>query len=230
MATVCSTPTLRPRLLLVDDDPSLLNILTPMLQRQLPYLTVEPCGSGIDALAQVVATPYQVVLSDLDMPQVDGLALLRGAKAVRPHMPFLLMTGAVDLALTRQAFDLGAFDVIGKPFDFPALTQSIRLAIKAFEFDRQCDKTRAQLTGMREVHAQLQARRRAHPVARKTGPFARVVPLMERTDGRIESSLQRIDRQIERLEHFLNRQARRRVLAEQQARQLAYARVVNATA
>jgi FixJ family two-component response regulator len=45
-------------------------------------------------------------------------------------MPFLLMTGAVDLALTRQAFESGAFDIIAKPFEFTQLTGSIRLAIK----------------------------------------------------------------------------------------------------
>ena len=102
------------RVLVVDDEESMRHVLSVILG-EAGY-QVSMAADGQAALALIRERPFDVVLSDVRMPKLDGLGLLQQARAVAPHTPFIVMSayGSKDLAL--QAMKDGAYGYIEKPF------------------------------------------------------------------------------------------------------------------
>jgi CheY-like chemotaxis protein len=93
----------RPRILVVDDDPALLKALPETVRLRLDGVDVDTCDSAPEALERVRRTDYDVIVSDIKMPGMDGLALLAEIKQLRPSTPTLLITGQGE----------GGFSVVG---------------------------------------------------------------------------------------------------------------------
>ena len=106
-------PALR-HVLIADDEVAIRHVLTLVLAD--PGSEVRPVSDGEEALKELSARDYDVVLSDVRMPKLDGLQLLEKAKAQHPGLTFLVMSayGSKDLAL--EAVAKGAYDFIEKPF------------------------------------------------------------------------------------------------------------------
>lgn len=117
------------RLLLVDDDPALLDALSGTLQIRLGHFTLDTCQTGMRALECAAATRYDLIIVDLNMPEMDGLHLLRKLKKARPHTPVLMISGHADQALIAEAFHMGVDDFITKPIDRDLFLQSVRQAL-----------------------------------------------------------------------------------------------------
>jgi len=100
--------------LVADDEASLRHVLTLVLQGQ--GYEVRAVGNGEEALAELEARDYDAVISDVRMPKVDGLTVLRKALARQPDLTFVVMSayGQPDAALAAVA--AGAFDYVNKPF------------------------------------------------------------------------------------------------------------------
>ena len=106
------------RILLVDDEPNLRKVLGALLQQE--GFEVHAEADGAAALARVRASPsgtFDGVITDLRMPELDGIGLLRALVREDPELPVVLLTahGTVDSAV--EAVKLGAFDYLEKPFD-----------------------------------------------------------------------------------------------------------------
>jgi DNA-binding NtrC family response regulator len=104
--------------LLVDDEPNLRKVLGALLQQE--GFEVHAENDGAAALARVQASPtgtFDAVVTDLRMPELDGIGLLRALVREDPELPVVLLTahGTVDSAV--EAVKLGAFDYLEKPFD-----------------------------------------------------------------------------------------------------------------
>ncbi|MBW1877017.1 MAG: sigma-54-dependent Fis family transcriptional regulator [Deltaproteobacteria bacterium] len=115
------------RILIVDDEPSIRKVLTAHLQRLGHEIqTAEDGGAAIGFLEQ---DTFHLVVSDLKMPVVDGMALLRWVTDNQPGLPVILITahGTVDSAV--EAIKRGAFDYITKPFDRDELQGVINKAL-----------------------------------------------------------------------------------------------------
>ena len=119
-----------PRILLVDDDPVLLQVLPETLRLRIPELTVDTCLSGMQALDRLQASDYDIVISDIKMPNLDGLALLGKIQAGWPHIPIILMTGHGEQELANRGLEGGAFDFIHKPIEREVFIASVRRAIQ----------------------------------------------------------------------------------------------------
>ena len=100
--------------LVADDEASLRHVLTLVLQAQ--GYEVRAVSNGEEALAELEARDYDAVISDVRMPRVDGLTVLRKALARQPDLTFVVMSayGQPDAAL--EAVAAGAFDYVSKPF------------------------------------------------------------------------------------------------------------------
>lgn len=100
--------------LVADDEASIRHVLTLVLSES--GYAVRAVADGEEALKELAARTYDVVISDVRMPKVDGMALLKQALASNPELTFLVMSayGSKDLAL--EAVAQGAFDFIQKPF------------------------------------------------------------------------------------------------------------------
>jgi DNA-binding NtrC family response regulator len=100
-------------LLIVDDERNIQVTLARALT--LEGYAAETAGSGREALEKIAALPVDAVVMDVKMPDLDGLAVLERARALRPDLPVIIMSGHGSLETVRQAFKLGAFDYLEKP-------------------------------------------------------------------------------------------------------------------
>lgn len=115
------------KILIVDDEIELKNILVEALITK----GYEAAGftSGKEALAVLREQPFDIVLTDLMMPAMDGLALLREALEIDPHLVVIMMTGQGTIQTAVDAMRAGAFDYVLKPFRLqsmlPVLTRAM---------------------------------------------------------------------------------------------------------
>ena len=100
-------------LLIVDDEPNILTTLRRALE--LEGYVVEVAGSGRIALEKARGRAFDVVLLDVAMPEMDGLATLKALRELRPELPVMMMSGNATLATAVEATKLGAYDFLEKP-------------------------------------------------------------------------------------------------------------------
>jgi PAS domain S-box-containing protein len=114
------------RLVFVDDDESVRLVGKPILER-LGY-RVTPFPTGNDALEYLRQHPQDVdiIVSDFSMPGMDGIELAQAARAIRPGLPFVLLSGYGD---THEAADAGIRFILAKPFSMSALSTTVREAL-----------------------------------------------------------------------------------------------------
>jgi nitrogen regulation protein NR(I) len=121
--------------LIVDDEMNIRRVLAAMLKRDGYEVTT--AADGEQALAVLQKTPVHVVVTDLVMPRLGGMDLLRRVSADYPDVPVILITahGSVDSAVS--ALKAGAFDYITKPFEQEELRKVIAKAARANDLERQ---------------------------------------------------------------------------------------------
>lgn len=103
------------RLLLVDDDPTLLRVMTAAMQRRgFEVMALPDAETAEEAVQQ---TPPDYALVDLNLPGRSGLMLLPALVACNPQMRIVVLTGYASVATTVEAIKLGATDYLAKPAD-----------------------------------------------------------------------------------------------------------------
>jgi two-component system response regulator HydG len=111
----------RPRVLVVDDDRAILTLVGSVALAE--GFDVATTVDGTDALQQLSTRPVDLVLVDLQMPNVTGLEVLRAIREVNPHSRVVLMSGHATIDSAVMAVKLGAMDYLTKPFDLQRLRQ-----------------------------------------------------------------------------------------------------------
>ncbi|MEJ2691242.1 MAG: response regulator, partial [Deltaproteobacteria bacterium] len=111
------------RVLIVEDEPSLLELMLPLLQRRLPM--VDTASDGRQAQKLIQQAKYNLVLTDLHMPNVDGMALLSWVKKLQPEVDVILMSGELSPEAEQEARQKGAADFLTKPFSSKKLLEAI---------------------------------------------------------------------------------------------------------
>ncbi len=107
------------RILIVDDEVTQMRALCDTLRDQ-GYQTTG-CSAGCDALAALREAKFDLLLTDLMMPGMDGIALLRAAHALQPDLAGVVMTGKGTIATAVEAMKEGALDYVLKPFKLSAI-------------------------------------------------------------------------------------------------------------
>jgi PAS domain S-box-containing protein len=107
------------KVLVVDDEPNLRNILVQSLRAQ--NYDAHSAASGPLALEKLATEDFDLLLSDLMMPEMDGLALLQRALEIDPHLVGIMMTGQGTIQTAVEAMKRGAFDYVLKPFRLEAM-------------------------------------------------------------------------------------------------------------
>ncbi len=132
-----------PLILAVDDEASLRRVLSFTLAR-LGY-RVETAESGEEALERIEGAPVDLVLLDLMLPGIDGLAVLRRARRLIPDLPVVVLTADGSVENAVEAMKLGAQDFLTKPFEMERLAIAVRNALEISHLSRQIRELRTQL-------------------------------------------------------------------------------------
>lgn len=112
------------KILLVDDDRDNLNMVRRLLENE--QMTVQCATSGDEALWQLEKNNFDLMITDLNMPGMDGLALSRKAAAIAPDMPIVMFTGDICPEVLAKAAEAGIVTVLGKPFYPKEILATIR--------------------------------------------------------------------------------------------------------
>ena len=119
-----------PWILVVDDDPAILEAIQALLG---PHYMVDAVANGKDAQSYLQARPYDLVLTDMIMPEMGGLDLVKYLRLSHPEIPVIVFTGYVNIQDAVTAVKLGAFDYLTKPLQPEILRHAIS---RALEFRR----------------------------------------------------------------------------------------------
>jgi len=132
-----------PRILVVDDDPGLLRLLTIRLRSQ--KYEVEPVPSAAEALAAVARFRPDLVITDLRMAQMDGIALLKELQRRWPSLNVIMLTAHGTIPDAVKATQSGAFSFLTKPVEKEQLLDEVRRALKTSGYsDTDTDDWRAE--------------------------------------------------------------------------------------
>jgi two-component system sensor histidine kinase/response regulator len=147
------------QVLIVDDDPALLEALSATLRLRMEDTAVDTCDSAWTALDRIRAADYDAIVADIKMPAMDGMQLLAEIRKVRPTTPTLLITGHGEHDLAVQALRSGANDYIQKPIDRDYFVASLSRAIQCHQLSRQVATQRSALADhVQELETCLQER------------------------------------------------------------------------
>ena len=138
-------------ILIVDDELSMRQFLTHLFQHDGHAVRVAENGRA--AMALLRDQPADVVISDVKMPDMGGIDLLRAARELRPDLEFIMMTAFANVDTAREAFLLGAFDFIQKPFDNDLLKEIVARALAKISLLKEkqalLDENQALIKGQR---------------------------------------------------------------------------------
>ncbi len=165
-------------LLVVDDEASNLLSLEKIFQREnMRVFSAENAKSALEILRK---HRIQVVLTDLMMPGVSGVELLRGVKEISPDTEVVLMTAYGNVETAVQAMRLGAFDFVEKPLKRMTIVKSIRMAAErqSLVIENRSLRRELELLTTREIIGQSGALRHVLDVATQAAPSSATVLIL----------------------------------------------------
>ena len=117
----------RPRILIVDDEKGVRELLARALSGGEYDIDVAP--DGHTAIEQLRTVEYDLLITDLKMPGMDGLSVIRAARGVSPELPVIVITGYSTEASAIEAINLGVSGYITKPFRLPRILAAAQKAL-----------------------------------------------------------------------------------------------------
>jgi two-component system response regulator PilR (NtrC family) len=134
------------KILVVDDELSMREFLEILLENN--GYDVTTANGGTDAVAKLNATetPFDLVLTDLKMPQVDGIQLLEFVKSHHPSVEVIMMTAFSTTETAIKAMKLGAFDYLSKPFKVDEVSVVVQRCLDKKELSRENQRLRDELS------------------------------------------------------------------------------------
>ena len=117
----------RPRVLVVDDEATIRDLLSKTLA--LAEYDVDMAPDGRTALERLRIIPYDLLITDLKMPGVDGLSVIREARRLKADLPVIIITGFSNEASAIEAVNLGVSGYLTKPFRVPRVLAAAAKAL-----------------------------------------------------------------------------------------------------
>ena len=139
------------KLLIVDDEPDVEVLMTQRFRRQIreKKFLLFFARNGIQALEVLAKEPdIRLVISDINMPEMDGLTLLRNINEKFPNVIPIIVSAYGDMNNIRAAMNLGAFDFVTKPINFEDLNVTIDKTLGHIQNLLNAEKTKTKLEGI----------------------------------------------------------------------------------
>ena len=115
------------RLLIVDDEAVIRDGLKRVLEGE--SFVVETCSSGFSAIEAMQKRDFDLIITDLKMPGMSGIEVLKSVRTLQPHIPVILITGYASIDTAVEAMKNGAADYLSKPFAPDLLLEKVRNAL-----------------------------------------------------------------------------------------------------
>ena len=167
-------PNLPPyRLLLVDDDPVLLEILSDVLRNEGFNVTIANSGEGAEHLLKNATPPFELVLTDLVMPGKSGMDVLQTALKINPSCTVLILSGFATVREATEAMDLGAYGVATKPLHLDQFRNTLRRIMERIELIHERDNLRTRVKQLQTRIEELETTQsRMEMLANRINPVA----------------------------------------------------------
>ncbi len=139
------------KVLVIDDEQIVLNSVKKVLSHG--DYDVETTLSGRQGLEWALSRNYDIVMTDVRMPDMGGMLILRDIKKVKPSLPVVIITGYANVQSAKQALNLGAAEYIEKPFTPDQLLKAVNKAVDqaaALQTDRQVPVHKAEILRLLE--------------------------------------------------------------------------------
>jgi two-component system response regulator HydG len=148
-------PASRSKILVVEDDPEMLAMVCEHLEAE--GHAVVGADRGAEAIAQLRSGEFDIVLTDLRMPDVDGMEVLRAARQSQRDVPVILFTAFGSIETAIQAIRQGAYDYVTKPFALEEISLLVGKALEDRRLREENRRLREEVAGRYRLHTMLAA-------------------------------------------------------------------------
>lgn len=115
-------------ILVVDDEKDTCLLLRQVLEKE-GYI-IDSANSGVEALNILTKKKINLVITDLNMPEMDGLALIREARKLKTNTKFIMMTAYGEIETYLDAINMGVFDYLNKPMEISDIRNAVKKALQ----------------------------------------------------------------------------------------------------
>ena len=131
------------KILIVDDEFNSRTLLAQLFQED--GYSADTAENGKTALEALKSTPFDILITDIRMPVMDGIELFHRAKEVYPHMPVILFTAYGTIEAAVKALKEGVFHYLEKPVNFDLLNHTVQQALAIQDLEKEIINLRKQL-------------------------------------------------------------------------------------
>jgi two-component system, NtrC family, nitrogen regulation response regulator NtrX len=169
--------------LIIDDERAIRNVLKEILTNE--GYKVEEAVDGEEGLKKFAATTYDLVLSDIKMPKIDGLEFLQKANEINAEVPVIMISGHGNIDTAVEAVKKGAYDYISKPPDLNRLLITIRNATDKTSLVKEAKVLKRKVNKVQEIVGESDAIQKIKDTIDKVAPTdARVLITGENGSGK----------------------------------------------
>jgi len=143
------------KILIIDDERAIRNTLREILEYE--EYEVEDTDNGVDGIALIEKNDYDLVLCDIKMNRMDGMEVLSEVLAIKPDIPFIMISGHGTVETAVEASKKGAFDFISKPPDLNRLLITVRNALDRGSLVTEAKVLKRKVSKVREILGESQA-------------------------------------------------------------------------
>ena len=137
-------------ILLIDDEAIALDNLSHVLEREGHRITA--CKDGAEGMAALAREDFDLVLTDLKMPGVDGMEVLRQVRQKHTDTPVVMITGHATLDSAVEAMKAGAFHYLAKPFRLAEAREVVKSALELCRVKRENQELRLRIESLDKPH------------------------------------------------------------------------------
>ncbi len=141
------------RILVVDDENIVLSLICDALEDE--DFDIETAATGPDAFKIIESKTFDLIVTDIRMPDINGIDLVKRARAIQPDMGVIFMTGYANLNSAKDAIKQGAFDYILKPFELDEIRRAIKGAVQKIRKEAAEKSPDQQLESLTDLNQML---------------------------------------------------------------------------
>lgn len=141
------------KIVVVDDEEIVLSLIQDALEDEDYHIRV--ANNGFTALEMIEDDPADLILTDIRMPQMDGIELISKVRQFKPETGVIFMTGYANLNSAKDAIKQGAFDYIMKPFELAEIRQAVDKAVKKIQEESIAKNSGQQLAQLSNLNQML---------------------------------------------------------------------------